>query len=171
VVAIGPATAEALEARGVSADLLPVRNTSAGIVSLLGPWRRDLAGKGLLLPRSDLGPPGLPEALRALGARVVTVEAYRTVAEPLPPGTVGVLREGRMDAVLFSSASTVRNFASACRRARLSPRRARLVSIGPETSRTIRSAGWRVSAEASPHTLEGLVRALKRVLTRAPRPR
>lgn len=171
VVAIGPATVEALEARGVRADLVPVRNTSAGIVSLLGPWRRGLAGQALLLPRSDLAPPELPEALRGLGARVATVEAYRTEAEPLSQETVRVLREGRLDAVLFSSASTVRNFASSCRRARLSPGRARLVSIGPETSRAIRSAGWRVSAEASPHTLEGLVQALKRVLTGAPRSR
>ncbi len=171
VVAIGPATAGALEARGIRPDLMPARNTSAGIVSLLRSRRRELAGRRLLLPRSDLAPPGLPAALRGLGARVATVEAYRTAAEPIPPETAEALREGRLDAVLFSSASTVRNFAAACRRARLAPGRARRVSIGPETSRAIRAEGWRVSAEASPHTLEGLVRALKRVLTGAPRPR
>jgi uroporphyrinogen-III synthase len=35
-----------------------------------------------------------------------------------------------------------------------------LISIGPQTSRTIREAGLDVAAEAEPSTLEGLVAAM-----------
>jgi uroporphyrinogen-III synthase len=46
----------------------------------------------------------------------------------------------------------------------LPPRRPKVVCIGPVTARAARRAGLPVDALARPHTIEGLVAALERVL-------
>lgn len=159
IAAMGPATAEAL---GLRPDLMPGISTSAGLAAAFR--RLSIRDAGILIPRSDIAPPDLPRALERLGARVDAPVAYRTLPEPLAPG---ILRGVRLDAVLFSSSSTVQGFAAACRRARVQPP-ACLVSIGPETSRALRRAGFRVVAEAKQPGVPGLIRALLKSLT--PRP-
>jgi uroporphyrinogen-III synthase len=72
------------------------------------------------------------------------------------------LRDGRVDAITFTSASTVRGFVGATGVVRGDPK---VVSIGPVTAREAREHGLRVSAVARPHTIEGLVAAIERVLT------
>jgi uroporphyrinogen-III synthase len=77
-----------------------------------------------------------------------------------------------VDAVTFTSASTVRGFVGALGTLKGNPR---VVCIGPVTAREAREHGLRVHAVASPHTIEGLVAAVERALTpratadRAPR--
>ncbi len=68
-----------------------------------------------------------------------------------------------MDAVTFTSASTVRGFVRALGALRGDPK---VVCIGPVTAREARAHGLRVSAVASPHTMEGLVAAVERALRR-----
>jgi len=104
VAAVGPATEAALRARGVPVDLVPA--TAGSAEELAAAWPHGV-GQKVLLPRSDLAAPALPEALVAKGYRVDDVTAYRT--EPLrPPDDVADdLRTGRISAVLFTSPSTV----------------------------------------------------------------
>ena len=105
VAAVGPATAAALRARGVAVDLVPA--TVGSTEELAAAWPHGGVGQTVLLPRSDLAAPTLPEALAAKGYRVDDVTAYRT--EPLrPPDDIAdELRSGRITAVLFTSPSTV----------------------------------------------------------------
>ncbi len=158
IAALGPGTAEAL---GLKPDLLPRDPSAAG---LLKAFRRlDLSGRRILLPRSDIAPKSLQQGLEALGASPTAVTAYRTLAEPLPPEALQALASGRVDAVLLASSSAARAFAASLRKGRLRCR-ARLVSMGPETSAALRSEGLRPAAEASPHTLDGLIAALRKSL-------
>jgi uroporphyrinogen-III synthase len=71
-------------------------------------WPTAQAGQAVLLPRSDIAAPALPQALAAKGYRVDAVTAYRTTTAPAPDWLASELAGGLIDAVLFTSPSTVR---------------------------------------------------------------
>ena len=105
MAAVGPATAEALRAEGVSVALMPAeRGSGASLAARFPPAR---AGEMVLLPRSDLAAADLPEALNDKGFRVVPVTAYRTLTRSVPTSVVHELAAGAFDAVLLTSPSTV----------------------------------------------------------------
>jgi len=97
----------------------------------------------------------LAAGLRSKGWVVDEVIAYRTVAAH--PGAAAIESAARSDAVLFTSSSTVERAIEVLGPAGIPPV---IVTIGPVTSRSARSAGLRVAGEASPHTVDGLVDAL-----------
>ncbi|MDQ4108591.1 MAG: uroporphyrinogen-III synthase, partial [Actinomycetota bacterium] len=104
----------------------------------------------------------LEEALARKGWAAVRVDAYRTVfATSFPRAARDALRSGDVDAVTFTSASTVRGFVNALGAARGTPT---VVCIGPVTAAAARDAGLRSAAVAKPHTIDGLVAALERAL-------
>jgi uroporphyrinogen-III synthase len=82
----------------------------------------------------------------------------------LPAEARAALRSGEVDAVTFTSASTVRGFVRAIGVVKGNPK---VVCIGPVTAREAREHGLRVHAVADPHTVEGLITAVERAL--APR--
>jgi len=84
----------------------------------------------------------------------------------LPVEARAALREGRVDAVTFTSASTVRGFVRALGTVKGAPK---VICIGPVSAREARAHGLTVHAVANPHTVEGLVEATERAL--APRRR
>jgi uroporphyrinogen III methyltransferase/synthase len=158
VAAIGEGTAQAFRrwARR-DPDLQPATFTTAALA------RAFPHGSGrVLCARADIAPEGLEEALARKGWAAVRVDAYRTVfATSLPRETRDALRRGDVDAVTFSSASTVGGFVNALGAAKGTPR---VVCIGPVTAAAAREAGLQPAAVAKPHTIEGLVAALERAL-------
>ena len=152
VAAIGPGTAAALRERGVLADVVPDRFVAEGLVEALSgvPFRR------ALVARAAQARDVLPEALRSRGAEVDELALYETVAEALTEGELSALE--RADYVTFTSSSTVR-FLLRSAGGRL-PRTARIVSIGPVTSATLREHGLEPDVEADRHDIPGLVEAL-----------
>jgi len=86
---------------------------------------------------------------------------YRTVPAPMSD-TINTQLRTAVDAVTFTSSSTVTNFCDTIGEP-LAPQPI-VVSIGPVTSETAREHGLRVDAEADPHTIEGVVDALIRAL-------
>jgi uroporphyrinogen-III synthase len=155
IAAVGPATAERLAAAGVAVDLVADPHTTAALGEAfpLG------AGK-VLLPRADIAPEGLEEALARKGWTPVRVEAYRTrFPEGLPEEARRVLDADEVDAIVFTSASTVQGFA----RMAGVPGRACAMCIGPVTADAARRAGFEVCWVAEPHTIDGLVRKLEEV--------
>ncbi len=157
---IGEATAEALAAEGLRADLKPERFTSEALVEKLAEMH-EIAGRAFLLPRTDIAPPALAESLKKKGGEVTQVTAYRTVADAAGRKLLKKwLQNDKIDFCLFTSASTVDNFFRALGGQTL-PEGLRLVSIGPVTSETIRRHGAGVWREAKVHTIEGLLETLQ----------
>jgi uroporphyrinogen-III synthase len=152
VAAVGPATAAALRARGVAVDLVPA--TAGSAEELAAAWPHGV-GQTVLLPRSDLAAPALPEALSAKGYRVDDVTAYRT--EPLrPPEDVADdLRAGRITAVLFTSPSTV----TALDGLQIAAGTV-LGAIGRPTAAAVEKAGRRLAFVAQRPTARALVDGL-----------
>jgi len=101
----------------------------------------------------------LPEGLRERGALVDVLALYRTVAEPLSEAQAEAIK--RATHVTFTSSSTVRYLLGALGDAGADGLGgARLVSIGPVTSATLREHGLEPDVEAERHDIDGLVEAL-----------
>ena len=158
VAAIGDGTAAAFRRWAHrEPDLRPTTFTTAALA------RAFPRGSGrVLCARADIAPEGLESALAAKGWSPERVDAYRTrMPRALPPEARGALKAGEVDAVTFTSASTVRGFVGALGPVRGAPK---VVCIGPVTAKEARAHGLTVHAVANPHTIEGLVAALERVL-------
>lgn len=164
VAVIGPATARALAAAaGVAADYMPREYVAEAIAAGLG----DLAGRRVLLLRADIARRALAEDLRAAGASVDEVAAYRTVVAP-PEGelvrAIFATPANRPDAVTLTSSSTVQGLARGLEAAGLRPREAlagiALAAIGPITAQTLREHGLEPTVVADEYTIQGLVEAL-----------
>jgi uroporphyrinogen-III synthase len=151
IAAVGPATAAALIEAGVHVHMVADPFTTEALAEQFP------TGRGrVLLPRADIAPAGLEDRLAEKGWTPVRVVAYRTgLSGSLPDDAARALAERRVDAVAFTSASTVRGFA------RLTEERGMAAAcIGPVTARAAREEGFRVDAVADPHTTEGLATAV-----------
>ena len=160
IAVIGPATAEAVRSRlGRDVDLMPSTYVAEALARALG----DVRGRRFLLARADIARPALSQALRAAGARVEEVTAYRTVIARGGPDVPALLARGEIDAVTFTSASTVRNFLARVGEDALPHlRRVVLACIGPITAKALRAQGLSPTVVAAEYTIEGLVQALVR---------
>lgn len=111
--AIGPGTAERLLRYGIKVDLMPPEYRAEAVLEALRATG-DLGGQRVLLPRADIAREVLADELRRSGAEVVEVAAYRTVSveneRQGEPDIYRMLLDKRVDAITFTSASTVRSF-------------------------------------------------------------
>jgi uroporphyrinogen-III synthase len=157
LAAIGPATARALEELGLNVDFIPTKYLGEQIALEL-PVE---SGQRALLLRADIAPDTLARGLTARGVAVTNVAAYRTI---MPPARE--LDLSQVDAVAFTSSSTVRNFVAMSRSSTpgQQPRDAlahiAVFCIGPVTAETARQVGLRVDAVAAEHTMDGLISAI-----------
>jgi len=154
VAAIGPGTARALADRGVLADIVPERFVAEGLIEALED--EEVTGARVLVARAAEARDVLPDALRERGAEVDVVALYETVREQ--PGDEEIEAAQSADYITFTSSSTVTNLSEAL--GDRFPSDARIVSIGPITSETIRNAGLEVNVEAERHDIDGLLEAL-----------
>ena len=163
VAAIGAATATALAAHGITADLVPSAYTTESVAGAFASL--DIRGSRILLPCADIAPATLADGLRSLGARLTVVDAYHTVVPADASGRAGEeLSSGTIDAVTFTSSSTVRNLVGLLGGDASLINASRVVSIGPATSRTADAMGVRVDTEAREHTVRGVVNAAMEML-------
>ncbi|MGO8759386.1 MAG: uroporphyrinogen-III synthase [Terracidiphilus sp.] len=123
-------------------------------------------GKRILLTRAAIARDVIPDALRAAGAAVDVVDAYRNAMPESAPELLRAALAGHLDAATFTSSSSVTHLADAARQAGIEFPFAGMaaVSIGPITSQTLREAGWEPAAEAGVSDIPGLVAAVERVL-------
>jgi uroporphyrinogen-III synthase len=128
------------------------------------------AGKKIILPRSAAANDSVSQSLRSLGMIVEEVLLY-TVKTSTPSdgwhNFKSLLRDHKVDAVVFTSASNVNGFFEILDK--LMPERialhkyARVISIGPYTTREL--AKRKVdSSEAKVHTIAGTIELAKEIL-------
>jgi uroporphyrinogen-III synthase len=158
--AIGPATARALEERGVRPDYLPEIYTSQGF--LAGLKKKDIAGCKVFLPRADIAGNELSDGLAKLGAEVKQVTAYRTAtATKSSSQAKQMLLRGEIDVITFTSASTVNNLLAILGQRWEVIKQARLACIGPNTASALADKGLKADIVATEHTVPGLLEAME----------
>jgi uroporphyrinogen-III synthase len=157
VATIGAATRQAAEKLGWNVAVTPKDYVAEALVEALA--AKELAGKRILIPSAAVTRDVVPPALRALGALVDVVEAYRNVvpaetAERAPQ----VFQPPYPDWITFASSSAVDNLLSLVDREIVGA--AKIATIGPVTSATVKKYGLLVTAEAQPHSMAGLIATL-----------
>ena len=161
VAAIGPTTAEALRAYGVTPDFVPDEYVAEGILPGLG----DVRGKRILLPRAEIARKALPEAITRAGGIVHEIAVYKTLPAQADPNGLAALQAG-VDWITFTSPSTVRNFIEIVRSRDMDPLHLagspKVACIGPITEQAAREAGFEVTLVAETYTAQGLVEELRR---------
>ena len=162
--AVGPSTARALARGGLRADAVPGAALAEELADLLPEPAPGREG-AVLFARAETVGGTLAAGLRARGWVVDEVVAYRTVAGHPDPAAVAAA--ARCHAIAFTSSSTVNRTVEVLGIERIPPV---VVSIGPVTSGTARAVGLEVTAEADPHTVEGVVEALAAALAGTDQP-
>lgn len=167
VATVGPATARVAEAHGFQVKIIPEHFIAE---SLLGDLRKLEQGKALLL-RGDIGRSTVNDGLVNAGWDVHDVVAYRTIPGDGIEELGRQLRLGRIDAVTFSSSSSVRYTAEGLKRVGdinllvQGEDRPAVICLGPVTADTAREMGLIVDAVARQFDARGLVDALREWFT------
>lgn len=162
IAAVGPATARKLKELHLQVDLMPEEATGAEIAKAFAKYET-LENLKMCLLRAEVANPDLPKALEGLGAIVDDIACYQTVAvtEDITGSAARFLESGA-DWVLFSSGSTVDHFHARFNLPAILRKfpQLKVASIGPETSRALRSIQITPHLEAGTHTMDGLIESL-----------
>lgn len=174
VAVVGSATAARLAEAGVDVALVPGDFRAEGLIE---EFRRLVAEAGavsgwrILIPRALEAREILPDTLREMGHEVDVVPLYRTVAAKPDRGGLERLVAGTVDAITFTSGSTVRYFVDALKAAGLDPASLMsgliVASIGPVTTAALAKRGFRADVEARESTMPELVKVLEDYFARA----
>jgi uroporphyrinogen-III synthase len=162
VAAIGTATADALHKRGLVPALVPDEFVGEALVeSLIERSGGSLVGARVLVPSAEDAREVLAAGLGRHGAAVEVIPVYRTVSVQDDFGDlISEIIGRRIDAVTFTSPSTVRSFVELVGPETATSGRFVAATIGPITAGTARELGLRDIIEAEPHTVPGLVASL-----------
>jgi uroporphyrinogen III methyltransferase/synthase len=149
--AVGPATAAALRERGLTIAFMPADYTAEALAAGL-PL---IPGQRVLLPLAEIASDDLAHTLRERGAVVDEVTAYTTRLAAPDPAALAELLHG-VDAITFTSASTVRGFTNW----QVPIGDAVVACLGPQTAQAAQAAGLPVHLIAPTHTAAALAGAL-----------
>jgi len=162
VVALGPKTAAALEREGVQVSLVPEATTSEGVLAALE-HEGGLAGARVLIPCAQDAREVLPDGLRAAGADVEVIPVYTTLLTTDDGERLAnAILSGLVDAVTFTSPSTVDGFVALVGEHTVRSGQFAAVVIGPVTAQAARDAGMGDLVMAARSSVEGLADALAR---------
>lgn len=153
LAAIGPATAASLQERNLRVDFIPSKFVAESVAEEFP----DPTGKRILIARAQIAREALPSLLRKRGAEVDEVAVYRAVMENCELPDLS-----DVDAITFTSSSTVHNFRERYPYKITGPV---VACIGPITAQTAREAGLQVHIQPKQYTIPALVEALKEYFT------
>ncbi|MCL0103231.1 uroporphyrinogen-III C-methyltransferase [Dehalococcoidia bacterium] len=159
VCAIGEVTATVLRRYGIQPDLIPPEYSSRGIIACLK--EEGIKGKRLLLPCSQMVNEELVCGLSELGAKAEPVVIYHTLPAGRGDGEAKqLLIKGEVDAITFTSPSTVRGLIALMAGHAEALNKPIIACIGPVTAAAATESGLRVDIIARKYTIAGLVEAL-----------
>ncbi|MDW7680854.1 MAG: uroporphyrinogen-III synthase, partial [bacterium] len=158
IAAIGPATAEQLRLIAIRADLIPEKFVAEELAALIRK-QGTLKGQRFLLPRADLARSLLKDELEKSGAIVDEIVAYRTTLAAADKDKVlHELNNRKIDAITFTSSSTVSNFVDMVGKDQLNCLNGVVVAcIGPITRNTAEQLGIDATITAQEYTIPVLV--------------
>jgi len=163
VWAVGPATARALAAAGIPARVPAAARDAAALAHALIA-ERSVAGQRVLIPRAEDGRDEAIAILRAAGATVDAIAAYRTVTtaadEPSLAHGLGLLRRGEVAVCAVFAPSQVDALDALVGIRRIT---AQFAAIGETTAAALRAAGAAAVAVADAPTPERLAKAVSEV--------
>lgn len=162
VAAIGSSTAKALSQHGVFPDLVPAVYSAEELGRALA--EKAEKGSHVLIARAEKGSEDLIPPLHDAGISTEDIPLYRTVyeVEPMLKDRIReMLENGEIDAVTFTSGSTVRGFTKALGQMDFTVVRA--VCIGEQTAREAEKFGMKVEI-AREASMDAMVEKIVKIL-------
>jgi uroporphyrinogen III methyltransferase / synthase len=162
IAAVGPATAAKLTELHLKVDVMPQEYVAAKVADAIAKYET-VENLRILLLRAEVANQELPRKLEDMGGIVDDVACYRTVPETADAnGAATRLLEEGADWITFTSSSTVENFHARFDLPKLLQKfpGIKMASIGPETSKALRTLQLEPTVEAKPHNIDGLVAAV-----------
>lgn len=164
IVAVGPATASALEKRGITPGPLPDVFQAEGLLEAYGDQLQQ--GQHVLLPRGNLARPWLHEVLVDKGLYVTEVVMYETIpARNQDSELLNALINRHIDIITFTSSSTVKYFIQALSNMGVEDpieiiKGITIACIGPVTAQTAQEEGLDVTLVSKEATLDSLLEVI-----------
>ena len=152
ILPIGQATASLLESKGIIPDYIPDTFTSEGIIEVLK--TTEVRAKRFLLPRAEEARDTIVTFIKNQGGTCDVIPIYRATL----PKNIAPIDE-KPDIITFTSSSTVKNFITLYGKDAV--RNTTIASIGPVTTKTLRSLGLKAHIEAKRYDIPGLVEAIE----------
>ena len=159
IVAIGPATAKALKNKGIIADIVPKEYVAESIFESLKAVVN--SNDRILIPRASEARDYLIEKLSEI-CTVKEVKTYETViGDAQREAVLDKLDKGEIDYLTFTSSSTVKNLIKIIGEENIPKlEKAKIISIGPITTKTIEGFGLKVYKEPSEYTIDGMLKVI-----------
>jgi uroporphyrinogen III methyltransferase/synthase len=159
IAVVGPATAARVREFHLKVDLQPAEYVAEAVVKELRS-QGSIDNLRILIVRPEHARDVISKELTRLGAIVDEAIAYRNIPETADvTGGIERFRSEGADLITFTSSSTVENFLAL----KLPwPAGLATASIGPITSKTMRSLGLKVDIEARAHDVPGLIEAIRK---------
>ncbi len=161
IAAVGSATNRLLAEKGLQVDFTPDEFTGEQLALGLG----DVSGKKILLPRARIGRPEIVNLLKEQGAIVTDIGLYDTVTADPTSESLSELEKG-VDAITFTSPSSVRNFLKIVRKYWPADDTSQFFSgtiiacIGPSTAEEARVNKLAVHVIPQDYTIDALIKAI-----------
>jgi uroporphyrinogen III methyltransferase/synthase len=162
IAAVGAGTARALDSYFLSADFIPSEATTQELARQLAS-EPEFPGSTVVRVRGNLADDTVERTLSEAGASsVVPLQVYETYHPVWPDEMKKKLLTYLPDAVILTSGSSAEGLADILSGDELGKvtARARIFSIGPSTSKKIRSLGMSVDHESAVHTIPAIVEDL-----------
>ncbi|HZI70569.1 MAG TPA: uroporphyrinogen-III synthase, partial [Nitrososphaeraceae archaeon] len=170
IVAIGPKTRLSLTKHGIDVKIVPEKYSSKGLIEYFSKMAF-VKEKSIIIPRSEASKKFLLKALTDLGMYVDELFLYTVFTSHIDntwKDFILLLKQKKVDAIIFTSASTVRAFFEimqrlSCNTNSLLNGVEAIISIGPFTNEELRKRNIR-SLEAKEHTIMGTFELAKIIL-------
>jgi uroporphyrinogen-III synthase len=167
VIAIGPKTRDSLIHNRINVKFMPENYSSKGLYELFS--KMDLVNKRIIIPRSSTLNEFTSKFLSNLEIDIDQIFLY-TIRTAKPTDVwkdfVLLLEQAKIDAIIFTSASSVRSFLEIMKNLQsifLLKRVKSVISIGPLTSKELRTRNISYY-ESKEHTIKGTFELAKSLL-------
>jgi uroporphyrinogen-III synthase len=161
IAVVGTGTRRALVKHGLTVDFIPSRATvddlAIGLERII-----DLRETALVRVRGDLADRVIEDRFLASGATVIPITVYRTIHPDWPPGFKERLIQYPPNAILFTSASSVKGLWHNLTNDEVKElvSHARIFSLGPMVTGAMGQHGLIPTRQAREFTIPGLIKAL-----------
>ncbi|MEQ8908211.1 MAG: uroporphyrinogen-III synthase [Vicingaceae bacterium] len=159
IATVGEKTKLQLEQRGYRTNFVPIQFTAEVLAENMD---EDIRGKHILIPRSEKASDEYLEVFLKRGAIPHAIAIYKNKNVPYSKEEVETVFDQQPDYLTFTSGSTVEAFDHFIQEFSLVTS-AKWICIGPSTAKLARKLGYDVAATAEPHTIEGMIEAIKKL--------
>lgn len=157
IAVVGSKTKDIVEEYNLNVDFMPSKFTAKKLAKELPLDGRET----IFIPRSSLAKDDAITILKARNCNVKTIAIYENTPVTHSDEELNNLFTNPIDYITFASGSTINSFL----KLGVSIKKEKVICIGPETAKVAKQNNITVTAIANPHTIDGMIVAIKKSLT------